>query len=82
MVLIPCIPSPAVAFVPAVAHEVSKHMAQCTIPVYLTGKVGSIVYTGNRQGTAVRQLVTPSNPQTAAQSAQRARFAAAAKASA
>ena len=56
MVLIPCIPSPAVAFVPAVAHEVSKHMAQCTIPVYLTGKVGSIVYTGNRQGTTVQQL--------------------------
>ncbi|MGD0260195.1 MAG: hypothetical protein ABSD29_10270 [Verrucomicrobiota bacterium] len=31
-------------------------MAQCTIPVYLTGKVGSIVYTGNRQGTTVQQL--------------------------
>ena len=55
-------------------------MAQSTVPVYLTGKVGSIVYTGNRQGTAVRMLVTPANPNTALQSSQRAKFAAAAKA--
>jgi hypothetical protein len=55
-------------------------MAQTTIPVYLTGKVGSVVYTGNRQGTAVRQLVVPKNPQTPAQTTQRQRFAAAAKA--
>jgi len=55
-------------------------MAQSTVPVYLTGKVGSIVYTGNRQGTAVRMLVTPANPNTPGQSAQRARFTTAAQA--
>ena len=71
---------PPVVVVPMVAHEVSDNMAQTTIPVYLTGKLGSVVYTGNRQGTAVRQLVTPKNPQTAAQTAQRQRFSAAAKA--
>ncbi len=72
--------APGVVIVPAVAHEVCNHMAQTTIPVYLTGKVGSIVYTPNRQGTAVRQLVTPKNPSTAGQTAQRQRFAAADKA--
>lgn len=36
-------------------------MAQCTKNPYLTGKVGDIVYTPNRQGTAVRERVTP-NP--------------------
>ena len=55
-------------------------MAQSTVPVYLTGKVGSIVYTANRQGTAVRMLVTPKNPSTPGQSAQRARFTTAAQA--
>ena len=55
-------------------------MAQCTIPVYLTGKLGSMVYTGNRQGTAVRTCVTPANPKTAAQTAIRTIFSAAAKA--
>jgi len=55
-------------------------MAQTTVPVYLTGKVGSVVYTGNRQGTAVRQLVTPKNPSTPVQTLQRQRFSAAAKA--
>ena len=72
--------APGIVIVPAVAHEVCNHMAQTTIPVYLTGKVGSIVYTPNRQGTAVRQLVTPKNPSTAGQTAQRQRFSAAAKA--
>ena len=72
--------APSIVIVPAVAHEVCNHMAQTTIPVYLTGKVGSIVYTPNRQGTAVRQLVTPKNPSTAGQTAQRQRFSAAAKA--
>jgi hypothetical protein len=48
-----------------VAHEVCHHMAQTTVPVYLSGKLGSMVYTGNRQGTAVRMLVTPKNPETA-----------------
>ena len=33
-------------------------MAQCTLPVYLTGKLGSMVYTNNRQGTAIRAKVT------------------------
>ena len=60
--------------------EASENMAQSTVPVYLTGKVGSIVYTGNRQGTAVRMLVTPANPNTPGQSAQRARFTTAAQA--
>jgi len=55
-------------------------MAQTTVPVYLSGKLGSMVYTGNRQGTAVRMLVTPKNPETAGQTAQRQRFSAAAKA--
>ena len=55
-------------------------MAQTTVKVYLTGKLGSMVYTPNRQGTAVRTLVTPKNPQTAAQTKQRAYLAAAAKA--
>jgi hypothetical protein len=55
-------------------------MAQTTVKVYLTGKLGSMVYTPNRQGTAVRTLVTPKNPKTAAQTAQRSRLAAAAKA--
>jgi hypothetical protein len=55
-------------------------MAQSTVPVYLTGKVGSIVYTGNRQGTAVRMLVTPANPNTPGQQAQRQKFSVAAKA--
>jgi len=63
-----------------VAHEVCHHMAQTTVPVYLSGKLGSMVYTGNRQGTAVRMLVTPKNPETAGQTAQRQRFSAAAKA--
>jgi hypothetical protein len=54
-------------------------MAQTTVPVYLSGKLGSMVYTGNRQGTAVRMLVTPKNPETAGQTAQRQRFSAAAK---
>ena len=49
-------------------------MAQSTVPVYLTGKVGSIVYTGNRQGTAVRMLVTPKNLNTPGQQAQRQQF--------
>jgi hypothetical protein len=52
-------------------------MAQTTVPVYLSGKLGSMVYTGNRQGTAVRMLVTPKNPETAGQTAQRQRFSAA-----
>jgi hypothetical protein len=47
-----------------VAHEVCQNMAQTTVPVYLSGKLGSMVYTGNRQGTAVRMLVTPKNPET------------------
>ncbi len=51
-------------------------MAQSTVPVYLTGKLGAMVYTPNRQGTAVRTLVTPRNPATTAQTAQRAIFAA------
>jgi len=55
-------------------------MAQTTVKVYLTGKLGSMVYTPNRQGTAVRSLVTPKNPQTAAQTTQRGRLSAAAKA--
>ena len=55
-------------------------MAQTTIPVYLTGKVGSIVYTPNRQGTDVRQLVTPKNPATPGQTAARQRFATAGRA--
>ena len=55
-------------------------MAQTTVKVFLTGKLGQTVYTPNRQGTAVRSLVTPKNPNTTAQAAQRARFAAAAKA--
>ena len=63
-----------------VAHEVCNSMAQTTVPVYLSGKLGSMVYTGNRQGTAVRMLVTPKNPETAGQTAQRQRFSAAAKA--
>ena len=45
-------------------------MAQSTVPVYLTGKLGSMVYTANRKGTAVRMLVTPKNPTTPAQQAQ------------
>ena len=49
-------------------------MAQTTIPTYLTGKVGTIVYTPNRQGTAVRTLVTPRNPKSAAQESQRGVF--------
>ena len=47
-------------------------MAQSTVPVYLTGKVGAIVYTPNRQGTAIRTLVTPRNPNSQAQTAARA----------
>jgi hypothetical protein len=46
-------------------------MAQSSVPIYLTGRLGAIVYTPNRQGTAVRTLVTPRNPQTVAQTAQR-----------
>ena len=55
-------------------------MTQCTIPVYLKGKLGSMVYTPNCQGTAVRTCVTPANPKTVAQTTRRSRFAAAAKA--
>ena len=50
----PDIKPPGKVLVPSVTPEVCKHMAQTTIPVYLTSKVGSIVYTGNCQGTAVR----------------------------
>lgn len=46
-------------------------MAQSTVKVFLTGKLGTNVYTPNRQGTGVRMLVTPRNPQTAEQTAQR-----------
>jgi hypothetical protein len=60
-----------------VAHEVCTVMAQTTIPVYLTGKLGSSVYTPNRQGTVVRMLIVPQDPQTAGQTAQRQRFASA-----
>jgi hypothetical protein len=49
-------------FVSALCCKHSEVMAQTTVPVYLTGKLGSMVYTANRQGTAVRMLVTPKNP--------------------
>ena len=66
---------PQVAVPPAQGALASKPMAQCTIPVYLKGKLGSMVYTPNRQGTAVRTCVTPANPKTAAQAASSGRVA-------
>jgi len=62
----PC-PRPALgsgrgAGLPAENVEEPEVMAQTTVPVYLTGKLGSMVYTKNRPGAAVRTLVTPANP--------------------
>lgn len=45
-------------------------------PTDKSGAVGDIVYTRNRQGTAVRARVTPLNPQTLAQQNQRGILAA------
>ena len=37
----------------------------------MTGKLGGVVYTLNRQGTAVRTRVTPSNPKSTTQTVVR-----------
>ena len=44
----------------------------------LTGKLAGTVYSHNRWGTYIRQLVIPTNPQTVSQVAQRSRIASAA----
>jgi hypothetical protein len=49
-------------------------MAQITVPVYLTAKLGSLACTKYRQGAAIRTKVKPKNPKTAAQTTQRQRF--------
>ena len=65
-----------------VDHEVCPNMAQTTVPVYLTAKLGSLACTKYRQGTAIRTKLKPKNPKTAAQTTQRQRFTPATKAGA
>jgi hypothetical protein len=45
--------------VPPLAPKDCANMAQTTVPVYLTAKLGSLACTKYRQGTAVRTKVKP-----------------------
>ena len=55
-------------------------MAQCVRDPNMSGKLGDVVYTPNRQGTAVRTRVTPFNPNTSVQTAVRSIFSTVTKA--